>query len=172
MHYAHLPAGYIASKLLFRKFEKSPVKFNRFVFFGMVGAITPDLDLLYYFLVDQKQHHHHGYFTHFPLLWLSFLFISIVWLQLDNNRHQSPALAFIFTCNGFLHMILDTIVGTISWLEPFVQVYPPTNLEKYMPWDSRYLELFVFLWALYLWKKPQIKGLFNRLHSSLDMIEK
>ena len=171
MHYAHLPAGYITSKLLFKEFDKSPVKFNRFAFWGMVGAVAPDFDLIYYYLVDHKDHHHHGYFTHFPFFWLCFFCISLIWMRIDNSQHQSPSLAFIFSFNGFIHMILDTIVGCLWWLEPFMKMDQPIALEQYIPWDSIYLELFVFLWSLYLWKKPQIIRLFSRLFSLLDQIE-
>ncbi|MEI8185388.1 MAG: metal-dependent hydrolase [Chlorobiaceae bacterium] len=171
MHFAHLPAGYITSKLLFRKFEKSPVKFNRFAFWGMLGSIAPDFDFIYYFFIDHKDHHHHEYFTHFPIFWLSLLLISLLWLSFDTNHKHISALAVIFSLNGLIHMLLDTIAGFVVWLAPFADMDKPFTLGNYIPWDTGFLEFFIFLWALYLWKKPQIVGLFSRLGSSLDLIE-
>jgi hypothetical protein len=171
MYYAHLPAGYVSSKILFKKFEKSRVACNAFISWGMIGAIAPDFDLIYCFFIDQAHRHHHQYFTHFPLFWLTLVLISFLWLRFDHKHGRSSALAFIFTLNGFIHTILDTAVGYMYVLKPFVDMDKPFTLANHIPMDSHYLELFIFLWALYLLKKNQIIGLFARLGSSLDLID-
>lgn len=170
MYFAHLPAGYITSKLFVKKFEKSKVRAKTFISWGMFGAIAPDLDFIYYF-VDHGKHHHHQYFTHFPLVWLVLLLLSLLAWLLDFHRGQATALAFIFTFNGFIHTLLDTIAGYVLIFAPFADMNKPVTLAHYFPWDEGFLELFVILWALYLWKKDQILDMFSKMGSSLDMIE-
>ena len=170
MHYAHLPTGYITSQILFKKFEKTSVAYNAFISWGMFGSIAPDLDFVYSF-IDQNHYHHHDYFTHFPLFWLSLILISSLWLRLDRHHRPNAALAFIFSLNGFIHMLLDTIAGYVIWFAPFADMNKPVTWAHYIPWDTGFLELFIFLWALYLWKENQILEIFSRLGSSLDLIE-
>ena len=78
MIFGHLPAGYITSKLLFKKFATRTSFYKAFMFWGMFGAIAPDIDLFYYYLIDVYKNSHHTYFTHFPLFWLILLLISLV----------------------------------------------------------------------------------------------
>ncbi len=170
MNYAHLPAGYIASKLFIKKFEKRNLTTKTFISWGMFGAIAPDLDFIYN-VAEHGKHHHHQYYTHFPFVWLVLLFLSLLALLLDFNRGKTTAFAFIFTFNGLIHTLLDTIAGSIYILAPFADMNEPFTLAHYIPWDKGFLELFVILWALYLWKKDQILGLFSKMGSSLDMIE-
>lgn len=136
----------------------------------MFGAIAPDLDFIYY-IIDHGRHHHHQYYTHFPLIWVALLFLSLLALLLDFNRGRTTALAFIFTFNGLIHTLLDTFVGYVLILAPFADMDKPITLAHYFPWDEGFLELFIILWALYLWKKDQILGIFSKMGSSLDMIE-
>jgi hypothetical protein len=102
---------------------------------GMAGAIAPDFDLAYFYLVDERQHHHHTYFTHFPVLWIALLTISFVWLR--SARYQfMPAVAFVFSLNGLAHMALDSIVGDIAWLAPWsMRLYSLFEVPHfYQPW--------------------------------------
>ena len=156
MKIAHAPAGYIVSTLLYSRFIQSKVSYNLFIFWGMVGAIVPEFDFLYHYTIDQEKHNHHEYFTHFPLFWLCLLPISVVWLTLANNHSQNAALAFIFTINGFIHMILDSINGDflLFWLAPFSFI--TFYIDPYIPWNDAVLEFFTILWAVYLWKKNYI----------------
>ncbi len=162
MKIAHAPAGYIVSKLLYSRFIKSKVSYNLFIFWGIVGATAPDFDLLYYYTFGHPKHTHHEYFTHFPIFWLSLLLISVVWLKLANNNSQNAPLAFIFTINGFIHMILDSINGEflLFWLAPFS--FYTLYIDPYLPWNDGTLELFTILWALYLWKKNEINQLLSK----------
>ncbi|MBZ4218580.1 MAG: metal-dependent hydrolase [Chlorobium sp.] len=170
MHFAHLPAGYIVSKLLVKKFEKRKISAKTFISWGMFGAIVPDLDLIYYF-IDEGKHHHHQYFTHFPFVWIVLLFLSLLALLLDINHGRTTALTFIFTFSGCMHTLLDTIAGYVLVFAPFTDMNSPFTLAHYIPWDKSFLEFFVILWALYLWKKNQILEIFSKMGSSLDMIE-
>jgi hypothetical protein len=159
MIYAHLPAGYITSRLLFGKFEKHKVSYDWFRFWGMIGAIAPDFDLFYFFFIDENRFHHHEYITHFPLFWLALLLLSVEWMQIDRCRRQMPVLAVIFTLNGFIHMILDTLVGSLHWLAPFGTPDQLFSLQPYNPVSKGFLEYFIFLFALYLLKREFIPSL-------------
>ncbi len=170
MHFAHLPAGYVTSKLFLKKFEKRKVTAKAFIRWGMFGAIAPDLDFIYY-LIDHGRQHHHQYYTHFPVVWVVLLLLSLLALLFDFNRGQATALAFIFAFNGLIHTLLDTIVGYVLIFAPFADMDEPFTLAHYFPWDAGFLELFLILWAMYLWKKDQILGMFSKMGSSLDMIE-
>ena len=166
MHFAHLPAGYITSKILFRRFHKTPEGYKLFMFCGMAGAIAPDFDILYDFLFDNSQGNHHEYFTHIPAFWLSLLLISLLWLLLDKNSSPGPSSAVVFTLGGFIHMILDTCTGPIFWLAPFSYTSYSWHSPNEYPWDVAYfvswafiLELFIIWWAIFLFMKKKASSL-------------
>jgi len=102
---------------------------------AIMGALAPDLDLLYFYLVDLGRTHHHRYPTHWPLLWLSLAAVGALWMRL--GRVRRPALLWtVFCLGGVLHVLLDTWVGDIWWLAPFVD--RPFSLftvpARYQPW--------------------------------------
>lgn len=114
MFIGHLPAGYILTKKLQKKF-----KMKYFLFLGLLGSVLPDIDILYFYFIDNRQTLHHSYWIHTPFYWLvisviTFLLISI----LRKNKYRIAAI--IFFGNIFLHLALDTIVGKIGWLYPFL----------------------------------------------------
>jgi LexA-binding, inner membrane-associated putative hydrolase len=91
---------------------------NIFLMLRLLGSIAPDLDMFYFYLVDHRQHWHHTYFTHWPSFWLGVIASSLIAGYGFRNR----TLAFggsILGINGLLHLVLDTHVGRIRWLEPF-----------------------------------------------------
>jgi hypothetical protein len=161
MFIAHFPIGYVGSKLLFSRYRRYGVKQKNFLWAGICGAIVPDLDMLYFYLVDDRQHHHHTYVTHFPILWVCLVFISSTWLAWGRSKAMA-ALAVIFSLNGLLHMVLDTVVGDIWWIAPFVDkpyafftvpaVYKPWWLNFILHWSFA-LELAFVLVAIYVWRQ-------------------
>lgn len=173
MIFGHLPAGYITSKLLLKNFQNCSVNANVFIFWGMLGAIAPDIDLLYYLLIDpsQPQHHHHKYVTHFPIFWLTLLLISLLWLLLHHSHSQNAASSFIFTLNGFIHIVLDTITGHILWLAPFMD--RPFSLIKDSSEGVHYfthwtfgLEIVLIFFALLVWLTSSIREIKHKKSSS------
>lgn len=161
MFIAHLPAGYISSALLCRRLKLSGANARKFMAFGTLGAIAPDLDIFYFYLIDQRQHNHHSYFTHFPLLWAALLLCSVIWLYKSRSKSLA-ALAVIFSFNGLVHMILDTVVGAIQWFAPFIDRYfaffPIT--ARYHPWWLNFilhwsflLEIGILVIAILLYRK-------------------
>jgi inner membrane protein len=157
----HAPSGYIIASLLLRKFSERSISPTLFFVAGVIGALAPDLDMLYFHLVDHRQHHHHTYFPHFPLLWLSLLSVSVAWLRL-NKESKCAALAFVFCLGGFFHMVLDTIVGDIWWFAPFLDrpfamftvpaLYKPWWLNFILHWSFA-LELSLWVWAFLIYRK-------------------
>ena len=167
MFIAHLPAGYIASKLLYPRFRHHGVGLKNFMWAGIGGALVPDVDLLYFYLLDHRQHHHHSYITHFPMLWIALVAISSAWLSWGRSK-DAAALACIFSFNGLFHMFLDTIVGDIWWLAPFVDrpfaffsvpaVHHPWWLNFILHWSFALELTFVFTATYLLLKSVKAKG--------------
>ena len=83
---------------------------------------------------------------------------------LDHFRSRSPLLAVIFTMNGFMHLVLDSISGEIYWSARLGRVGDSFGIGKFLPWNDGFLELCIVLWALYLWKMTPV----NELLASLD----
>lgn len=159
----HAPAGYIAATLLHDKLFANLVSAKAFIIAGMLGAVAPDLDMLYFHLIDQRQQHHHTYFSHWPALWLGLLLLSLVLLRLHRSK-QSATLAIAFCSMGLLHMLLDSIVGDIWWFAPLLdQPYALFNVPaRYTPWWLNFilhwsfaLELGLWIWATWLYRSRQ-----------------
>jgi hypothetical protein len=161
MFIGHGPAGYLISTLLFRHLPPAArAARGAFLAAGMAGALAPDLDMLYFHLVDHRQHHHHAYFTHFPSFWAALL-LSLAWVLAAKGRSK-PILAIAFSLNGLFHMVLDSVVGDIGWLSPFdgalfslatvPALYQPWWLNFLLHW-SFLLELALVAWAIVLWRR-------------------
>ena len=158
----HLPAGYIMSKLGYPGFAKHAASYRPFMFWGVFGSIAPDLDMFYFYLVDQGRTHHHKYFTHYPIVWITLLVLSFCIFMSVSSRRRVGAYALAFSCAGFVHLLLDSIVGDIWWLAPFVDkpfalatvpaLYKPWWLSFILHWSFA-LELLVILWAGILWRR-------------------
>lgn len=117
--------------------------------------------MLYFYFVDHRQHHHHTYVTHFPVVWIFLLLVAAMWLHASKSKAMA-ALAVVFSLNGVIHMVLDTVVGDIWWFAPIVDkplafftvhpVHQPWWLNFILHWSFA-LEVGILLWALYLWRK-------------------
>lgn len=100
---AHAPAGYLLTQL-------GGDRTRRYVLLGLAGSIFPDIDLLWFYLVDHRRHMHHSYWTHIPFYWLA------LWMASELMALGWPARVFL--ANVMLHLVLDTIAGGIAWLYP------------------------------------------------------
>ena len=159
MFIAHLPAGYLCGKHLLKRASSLPATPRQIMLCCLAGAITPDLDLLYFYLLDQRQHHHHTYITHWPILWLTLILSSLLAIRLC-ERKTVPTLVLLFSLSGLLHLLLDSVVGDIWWLAPWIdhpfalfQVSPdfkPWWLNFLLHW-SFMIELAITFRALTLW---------------------
>lgn len=156
----HIPAGYIFSKLTHEHTSDSIGNYHTFLWWGILGAIAPDLDLLRFYFVDHGRVHHHEYFTHYPLVWLSLIILSITLLAWKAKRRPLSCYMLIFSISGFIHLALDTIGGDIWWLAPFVDrsFSLITILPRFHIWQLNFLlhwsftlELVLVVWAIWLW---------------------
>ncbi len=162
MFIGHLPAGYILSSALHPRVRWAANTTRcAFIAAGIAGALAPDVDMLYFFGFDHRQHHHHSYFTHYPSFWMAMLLLSLLWL-LASRHAKLAAMAVIFSLNGFLHMVLDSVVGDIWWLAPWDG--PPFSFASvpanYHPWWLNFLlhwsfllELALVAGAVALWRR-------------------
>jgi inner membrane protein len=105
---AHLPAGYVLVRGL-----RAPGR-NAMIA-ALLGSVLPDFDLLFFYFVDDRAVHHHRYWVHIPAFWatIAALTLPLIW----RSAWRLPAL--IFFAAIFLHLVLDSLAGSIMWLAPF-----------------------------------------------------
>ena len=150
---AHLPSGYILG-MLARRWREMP----GIVAAAMVGGVIPDIDMLYFHLVDGGRTHHHAYITHWPLFWMAAGAFGLVvsrWF----GATRLPLIAAFFA-GALLHMMLDTVASPIMWLAPFDRhafelVTVPARYENWvlsfvLHWTFT-IELMICACALWLW---------------------
>lgn len=114
MFIGHLPAGYLLTSWLQKK-----LKTKRFLWAGLLASIFPDIDMLYFYFIDNQQTLHHHYWTHLPLVWITFWLVMMLVAKILNNRNLFILTMMIFP-NLILHFALDSIVGGVNWLYPFI----------------------------------------------------
>jgi len=123
---AHAPGGYLFSTWLLRN---TPAVERRWALrWGVAGSIAPDLDMLWFHLADHGQRNHHLYWSHWPVTWL----LLILGMYLLRGRTRWARCGWLFAANGMLHMVLDSVVGRIWWLAPWVD--RPFSLATVHPW--------------------------------------
>jgi inner membrane protein len=158
---AHAPSGYIVAALALRKLRAMPVSSGAVICACVSGALAPDLDLFYFYLVDHHQTHHHRYFSHWPILWLGLTVLC--WMMYSRKKESLFAfLALLFSVAGFLHMVLDSFVGDIWWFAPFVdKPYALFSVPaRFKPWWLSFIlhwsfaaELVICSWAWALYRR-------------------
>lgn len=142
MFLAHLPAGYILTK----KLQKSH-KIEKYLALGLFASILPDLDIVWFYLVDNAQHLHHSYWIHIPFYWLLIGLIAFIAIKVAKRSELITPL-IIFLCGIFLHLFLDTFVGGIKWLYP---ISTESFFIAYVPAVYNYWVLnFIFHWTFLL----------------------
>lgn len=152
MFIGHLPGAYLV-------FRATVPDIDKLAFIAaMIGAVAPDLDMLWFYLVDSRAHHHHAYLTHRPILWLGIVLTGLL-LRLRLPR-AGVVLAF-FGAGGMVHMMLDSIVGEIAWAWPVSEATHPlvTVQATQSHWILSFLthwtfavEIAITLLALIVWR--------------------
>lgn len=161
MFAAHIPSGYILSVTLLEKLRSVPASTSAVICAGVIGALAPDLDMIYFYLIDHRQTHHHKYITHWPILWLTLLLVSEVWMHFS-KKPKAAFLSLTFCLGSVLHVVLDSFVGDIWWFAPFNDrpyamftvpaVFEPWWLNFIFHWSFA-VELTICLWALCLYRR-------------------
>ncbi len=161
MFIAHLPSGYLLATALVKLGRRLPAPETAVVLWAMLGALAPDFDMGYFYLVDNRQPHHHRYPTHWPLCWLALCLVCWAWRRAAANS-ASAALAWVFSLGGSLHLLLDSLVGDIWWFAPLIdRPYALFNVPAGLkPWWLNFLlhwsfavELAITAWALLLYQR-------------------
>ncbi len=164
MFIGHLPAGYVLTKTV-----QKNIKTTKYLLAGLIASVLPDVDILYFYLIDNRQNLHHSYWIHIPFYWLILAVITFAVLRLLKKKDYMIA-AIIFFSNVFLHFILDTIVGKIEWLFPFTdKAYYMFDVPAvYGFWAYNFIFHWTFLfeigaivWAIYIFVKNKKKKNFE-----------
>ena len=131
MFIGHLPAGYLTS--LGARIAGFP---SLFCVALIVGSVLPDVDILWFYLVDSQSTHHHSYITHRPALWFA---IGLAGIFFAN--------AFLkgLGSGGVLHLVLDTIAGHVAWLWPISDV--GLTLVEVQPTHDHWILSFLAHWT-------------------------
>jgi inner membrane protein len=108
---AHLPAGYLLTRWLRQRGRAVPM------LWGLLASIFPDIDLLYFYLIDHRRTLHHHYWTHLPLFWAGLSVGLFAVLRAARARFWK-SWTVVFIANVYVHLLLDTVVGKIAWLAP------------------------------------------------------
>ncbi len=142
MFIAHIPAGYLLTRDLKRRF-----KTDKYLWIGLIASALP--------VIDRSQNHH-TIFTHLPIFWLT-LWVITLFVYLFWRNRTLLIVSTIFFANIFLHLILDTFAAGIQWLYPwshniFVLVHVPSVypfwVENFVFHWSFLVEIGIMIWAL------------------------
>jgi len=150
---AHLPSGYVLA-------QGARGTIPWLLPAALMGAVLPDLDMIWFYLVDDRAFHHHRYWVHIPFFWMLVAAVLLPGLMLVARRYLATGLVFFAAI--FLHLLLDSIGGGIMWAAPFddhlytlVTVAPTQDhwvLSFVLHWTFL-LEIAVWGIAVLLWRK-------------------
>ena len=149
---AHAPSGYVLGRL----WPKAPLVLPA----ALIGGVLPDLDMIWFYFIDDRAFHHHRYWVHAPAFWAMIAVAVLPGVALWFRTYMSAALAF-FTAL-LMHICLDTLAGDIMWQWPFSTEFTHfvTIPATYDWWVLNFvlhwvfaLELAIWVTAFWLWKR-------------------
>ena len=128
---AHLPSGYILAHALPARLWVMPAV--------LLGAVFPDLDLFWFYVIDDRAFHHHRYWVHVPGFWLLIAAVLLPLIARIAANCFWPAVGFLF--GVALHIFLDGLAGGIMWFWPFSdQLFTLVNVPAvYSNWVVSFL---------------------------------
>lgn len=134
---AHLPAGY----LLARASRAQGLAMAAV----LAGSVLPDLDLIWFYLIDDRAFHHHRYWVHAPGFWLMGALVALPLLRAFRPGWLRPALVFLAAI--FLHLVLDSLGGGIMWAWPLsTDLYRLVTVPATQPhWVASFILHWTFL---------------------------
>ena len=140
---AHSPSGYVLGRL----WPAAPLVLPA----ALIGAVLPDFDLIWFYLVDDRAVHHHRYWVHVPAFWAMVAGISLPLVALLARRYLLAAAAFFAAL--ILHVSLDTISGDIMWRWPWSDQFTHlvTIPARWDNWVLNFVLHWVFALELVIW---------------------
>jgi inner membrane protein len=151
---AHLPAGYVTGRVFARS---GPI-----LWAAVLGGLLPDLDLIRFYLIDDRAVHHHHYWVHIPAFWVA---LAVILLPLARSRGPCRSRAArAFFASILVHLLLDTVAGNIKWLWPLSDrfIHLVTVPAVHSHWVLNFIlhpvflaELAIWALALFLWGRRQ-----------------
>ncbi|ABD55234.1 metal-dependent hydrolase [Jannaschia sp. CCS1] len=141
---AHLPSGYVLGASL----GLTGTAFAA----ALIGAVFPDLDLLMFYVIDDRAIHHHRYWVHAPAFAACVGGALIVCASLWAPVWRWPAIAF--TAAWLLHIVLDSIGGGIMWLWPYSDTLASVIIvpgREGVPWVLAFLTHWSIVFELMIW---------------------
>lgn len=155
---AHLPSGYVLAQMQGWT--------GWLMIAALVGAVFPDLDLLFFYFVDGRAFHHHRYWVHAPAFAVAVIAIGAAFAWVAARRLLPVVLAF--GAGWFVHIVLDSLTGGIMWFWPFgtdlyhaITVPPRAGvhwLVAFLIHWTMVFELAIWLTALTLWRRSLHHG--------------
>lgn len=167
---AHLPAGYLLTKVMSLKFD--PAHRISLWICGLAASMLPDLDILWFHLEGGVKNHRY-YPTHWPLFWLAlFAVAALIMFLLDkylaHRRGERPAgppdpglglwsglLAYplVMLANVLLHLLLDCLAGPVFYAAPFswAKIHLIRVPAVYDWWVWNFLRHWTFQFELMIW---------------------
>lgn len=120
MLFAHGPVGFLSVTPL-KKFWKKLKKRERYFLMalGGVAAMSPDIDLFYFYLVS-AEHSHRQYVTHTPIFWVALGLLIYLLGKLLKKRMVGWS-GVVVGVGGLSHIVMDSITGRAAWLYPFTR---------------------------------------------------
>lgn len=154
---AHLPSGYVLSKLAD---WRGPVMAA-----ALAGAVFPDVDLIWFYLIDDRAFHHHRYWVHAPAFAVGVGSALIGVAKLALPRLAPPACAF--AAAWWLHILLDAPMGEVTWLWPMsTTLYAPITVPATQShWVLSFVLHWSFLLELSIWLAAASLWLGRRRHA-------
>ncbi|MEO3414330.1 metal-dependent hydrolase [Roseovarius sp. CAU 1744] len=140
---AHLPAGYLTGRTMARA---GPV-----LWAAVAGGVAPDIDLVWFYLIDSRAFHHHHYWVHVPAFWIMSAAVLLPLLHAFRPGWLRPASAFLAAV--LVHLCLDGIAGGIKWLWPFSDrlSYLLQVPARHAHWVLNFVLHPVFLLEILIW---------------------
>ena len=142
---AHIPSGYVLARTAGWS--------GGVMAAAIIGATFPDLDLIWFYFIDDRKFHHHLYWVHAPAF--AFVMSLLLFAAVQRLLPQFKPHAVAFGVGWGLHVLLDAPVGEIMWLWPrknelFVPIAVPSRHDFWV-WNFVLHWSFVFelaVWAI------------------------
>lgn len=164
----HLPAGYIAAKITEKKFWKDlPLK-EKFWLYSILlfFSIFPDIDLLYFYLVNSSTSHRE-FITHAISPYLLISSLIYLWGKFKKNKFIKW-IGISIALGTITHLILDSLMASAEWLWPITsRLYGLPMIKSYFNFLAVHTFSLYFIFetlviclglSFYLWGKNHKKS--------------